>query len=220
MKKIDAFMAEGPVDCEEISQCVAFSIIGSTLFGHSFLTWSNADTYQEVLMRVAEDAGFWASYNIPPIWKRGFWRYWRLCTRLKSLTRDVLVHCGRSCTSVEKTGQTSHSRTSWMETAENVTFQGSDIFEKGMLLGDLSMHLISEDEPYGNIMGMMFHGYLKIAGLINNILLKLFQNPEMQEKVISFPCYSPSRFLNSKNVVLKFTHKYVKNVGASVTRND
>ncbi|CAA6653977.1 unnamed protein product [Spirodela intermedia] len=160
VKKIDAFMAEGPVDCEEMSQCVAFSIIGSTLFGHSFLTWSNADTYRELLMRVAKDASFWASYNIPPIWKRGFWRYWRLCTRLKGLTRDILVQCGRSYTSFEKTGQTS-----WKETAEGI-----------------NLHLILEDEPYGNIMGMMFHGYLKISGLINNILIKLVLNPEMQEK--------------------------------------
>ncbi|GJN10849.1 hypothetical protein PR202_ga28982 [Eleusine coracana subsp. coracana] len=53
---------------------MAFNIIGATLFGDAFFDWSDAAAYEELLMMVAKDGCFWASYAVPPFWKPGYRR--------------------------------------------------------------------------------------------------------------------------------------------------
>ncbi|KAL0289624.1 UNVERIFIED_CONTAM: hypothetical protein Sangu_2609300 [Sesamum angustifolium] len=67
-------MAKGGIDCEMLSQHLAFTILGATIFGDVFLTWPKATLYEELLMKIAKDACFWASYGVAPFWKQEFWK--------------------------------------------------------------------------------------------------------------------------------------------------
>uniref|UniRef100_A0A1D1ZGW4 Cytochrome P450 734A1 n=1 Tax=Anthurium amnicola TaxID=1678845 RepID=A0A1D1ZGW4_9ARAE len=185
LERVDSITASGLVDCREMSQHMAFYVIGATLFGDSFLAWSNAAIYEEILMMIAKDASFWASYNVPPIWKRGFLKYRQLCSRLKCLTRDILQQCGKKYKLLEQIDQSSTSRRTRDEAVEDSSFIIDDILAEGMLLEEIDEYLISKDEPCGNIMGMMFHGCLTTSGLINSILTSLAMNPEIQDKIFS-----------------------------------
>ncbi|XP_039060155.1 cytokinin hydroxylase-like [Hibiscus syriacus] len=147
MAELHQNMAKGRVDCKMASQHMAFTLLGATIFGEMFLAWSKATIYEDLLMMVAKDACFWASYSVTPFWERGFWRYRQLCTKLKCLTRDLVQECSR-----------------------NYKFNG---------------HLNVRDEPYGNIMGMLFHGCLTTGGLIGNMLMRLVTHPEIQQKIRS-----------------------------------
>ncbi|KAK8575706.1 hypothetical protein V6N13_033035 [Hibiscus sabdariffa] len=140
-------MPTGRVDCRMVSQHMAFTVLGATIFGDTFLAWSKATVYEELLMMVAKDACFWASYSVTPFWERGFWRYRRLCTKLKCLTQDLVQQCSK-----------------------NYKFNG---------------HLNVRDEPYGNIMGMLFHGCLTMGSLISNMLMMFATHPELQHKIHS-----------------------------------
>lgn len=84
---------DGTLDCGLFSQHMAFSILGATLFGDVFFAWSKANVYEELIITIAKDACFWASYSVPPFWKRGYWKYQNLCTKLKSLTQDLVQQC-------------------------------------------------------------------------------------------------------------------------------
>ncbi|MQL89164.1 hypothetical protein Taro_021741 [Colocasia esculenta] len=180
MDRVDSVMARGLVDCREMSQHMAFYLIGVTLFGDSFLAWSNASVYEEILMLITKDASFWASYNVPPIWRKGFWRYRQLCSRLKWLTRDILQQCVKDYKFLKQ--KSPNSRFIWEEAAVNGSFIIDDILAEGMLLEEIAEYLISKDEPCGNIMCMLFHGCLTTAELIGSILTRLATNPEIQEK--------------------------------------
>ncbi|KAG5249895.1 cytochrome P450 [Salix suchowensis] len=58
MQGVDASMSIGSVDCKLISQHMAFTILGTSLFGDTFLAWSKATFYEELLMMIAKDASF------------------------------------------------------------------------------------------------------------------------------------------------------------------
>lgn len=179
MERIDRSMAKGSVDCRMVSQHMAFNILGATLFGDEFFTWSKANVYEELLMMIAKDACFWASYNVTPFWKRGFWKYQCLCTKLKCLTRDIIQQCKRNYKLLHCMDYKHSNETACIETG--VTY-GVPSCSVG--IQELKSHLnLREEEPCGNIMGMMFHGCLTTAGLINNILVRLVTHPEIQNKV-------------------------------------
>ncbi|KAG8363742.1 hypothetical protein BUALT_Bualt19G0053900 [Buddleja alternifolia] len=93
MERAQTVMAKGGIDCEMFSQHLAFTILGATLFGDIFLTWPKANVYEELLMKIAKDACFWASYGVTPFWKQEFWRYQDLCTKLKCLTLELINEC-------------------------------------------------------------------------------------------------------------------------------
>ncbi|OVA20676.1 Cytochrome P450 [Macleaya cordata] len=185
MERIDSIMAKGVVDCRSFSQHTAFSMLGSTLFGDAFLAWSNAAVYEELLMKIAKEACYWASYSIPPFWKRGFWRYKCLCTRLRCLTQDIIQQCRQnhkfsqlnqnSCNGATKIGR---------ETATDAVFSSGGVMEDDLFLAELDGRL-NKNEPCGNTMGVMFHGCLTTAGLIGNILTRLVMHPEIQDKIYS-----------------------------------
>ncbi|XP_051123911.1 cytochrome P450 734A5-like [Andrographis paniculata] len=89
----------GGVDCEVVAQHLAFSILGTTIFGDKFLVWSKATVYEDLLMKIAKDACFWASYGVAPFWKHEFWQYKDSCIQLKSLTQELIKECRHTCKS-------------------------------------------------------------------------------------------------------------------------
>lgn len=186
MGRIDSIMAKGILDCRSVSQHMAFSILGATFFGDSFLDWSSATVYEELLMMIAKDACFWASYNILPFWKKGFWRYRCLCARLKCLTQDIIQLCGQNYKVLDEIGHNSQNKGTDIgkEVGINSTFSPNDVITDGLFFEDFNGHLNPVEEPCGNIMGVMFHGCLTTAGLIGSILTRLVMHPEIQEKVV------------------------------------
>lgn len=186
MERIDEIMSEGGVDCKIVSQHMAFTILGTTLFGEAFLAWSKANFYEDLLMMIAKDASFWASYRVTPFWKQGFWRYQSLCTNLKYLTQDMVQQCRKNCKLFHHVDQNSK-----FETVKYGMKTASGIPSSGVVLQDkfsrrLDGHLNSKEDPCGNIMGMMFHGCIATAGLVSSILERLVTTPEIQDKV-GFP---------------------------------
>ncbi|KAM7472590.1 hypothetical protein LguiA_010773 [Lonicera macranthoides] len=158
MERIQNIVAKGGLDCEVVSQHLAFSMLGATLFGDVFLAWSEATFYEELLMRIAKDACFWASYSIIPFWQLGFWKYHNLCAKLKFLTQDIIKQC---------------------------RYYSSDVSANSSFLSGFDDHLSTSEEPCGNIISLMFHGSLTTAGLIGNILARLVKHPDTQEKIHS-----------------------------------
>ncbi|XP_068660813.1 uncharacterized protein [Aristolochia californica] len=182
IERMDSIMVKGLLDCRSFSQHMSFSILGATLFGESFLSWPNAITYEELLMMIAKDAWFWASYNVPPIWKRGFWRYRHLCTKLKCLTQDIILQCKQTDNPLGHTNTLFKDKTAW---STGGTFSPSDKMPNDSLLEGLNNHFDHREELCGNIMGVMFHGCLTTAGLVGSILTRLVMHPEIQDKIYS-----------------------------------
>ncbi|KAL5567460.1 hypothetical protein UlMin_024035 [Ulmus minor] len=185
--RIHSSMAKGSVDCMKVSQHMAFTILGTALFGNAFLDWSKANVYEELLMMIAKDACFWASYNVTPFWKRGFWKYQRLCTKLKSLTQDIVEQCRKNYKLFHCLDQDICSETS--KKGKHVLYVASSFSD--VVTPDKSFcpeskcYTDEREEPSGNIMGMMFHGCLTTAGLINNIMTRLVTHPEIQDQIYS-----------------------------------
>ncbi|XP_047937742.1 cytochrome P450 4A25-like [Salvia hispanica] len=84
---------DGAVDSETISLHLAYTILGATLFGDTFLDWPKATLFKDLLLTIAKDACFWASYSVTPFWKRGFWMYQDSCAQLKCLTLELITEC-------------------------------------------------------------------------------------------------------------------------------
>lgn len=185
--RIQDLMINGSVDCNKISQHLAFRLLGCTLFGDAFLGWSKATIYEELLTMIAKDASFWASYRVTPYWKQGFWRYKRLCVKLKCLTQDIVQQYRKHYKLF------SHSQNQNLH--NEIRSTGEVAFDippcpaaemRNCFFYGLNDHVKPDEEPYGNIMGVMFHGCLSTASLIASILERLATNPEIQEKVICF----------------------------------
>lgn len=174
MERIDKFMTKGSVTCKRVSQHLAFTVLGTTLFGDAFLTWPRANVYEKLLIGIANEACFWASYNITPFWKRGFRRYQRMCTELKCLTQDIIQQSRKGDNPLLCVDRNLSSES---ETAEKPFVDGASL--KGHI-GAM------EDKFFGDIMDMMFHGCLTMSGLIHNILVRLVQDPKLQDKVTLF----------------------------------
>ncbi|KAJ9179519.1 hypothetical protein P3X46_011299 [Hevea brasiliensis] len=184
MERLDE-MSKGVVDCKMVSQHMAFTILGTTLFGDAFLAWSKANFYEELLMMIAKDASFWASYRVTPFWKQGFWRYQSLCTNLKYLTQDIVQQCRKNCKLFHHVDQNSNDETVkyGMKAASGMPTSGDVLQDK--FSREIDGHHNLREEPCGNIMGMMFHGCIATAGLVTNILERLVTNPEIQDKIYS-----------------------------------
>lgn len=192
MERIHTFMAKGSIDCKIVSQQMAFTLLGATLFGDTFLAWSKATIYEELLMMIAKDACFWASYGVTPFWKRGFWRYQRLCTKLKFLTQDIVQQCRKNCRLFCHMDENLHNGITNMgrESASGAPSCCGVAMPDNFSLHELNGDLNVREEPCGNIMGVMFHGCLTTAGLIGNLLETLVTHPEIQDKVAFFPLSS------------------------------
>lgn len=171
MAELHQNMTEGSINCKTTSQHMAFTLLGATIFGDTFLAWSKSTIYEELLMMVAKDACFWASYSVIPFWKQGFWRYRRLCTELKWLTQDLVQQC---C----KYRQYRHK-----EQSANPGMEAGVFLQDYISQQEINGCLNVRDESFGNIMSLLFHGCLTTGGLINNMLMRLVTHPEIQHKV-------------------------------------
>ncbi|XP_065867417.1 cytochrome P450 72A397-like [Euphorbia lathyris] len=185
MERIDNNMGKGSVDCKLISQHMAFTVLGSTLFGDAFLAWSKANLYEELLMSIAKDASFWASYRVAPFWKQGFWRYQSLCTKLKILTQDIVQQCGKSCRLFHYLDQNPNDEMLRCGMKAACGISPDVMMQDKIFSRELGGHVNPIEEPCGNIMGMMFHGSIATAGLMGNILDRLATNLELQDKIYS-----------------------------------
>ncbi|XP_031494595.1 cytochrome P450 734A5-like [Nymphaea colorata] len=179
MENIDSFISEGVHDCRSVSQQMSFSILGATLFGDAFLVWAKARMYEELLMTIAKDACFWASYKIPPFWKKSFWRYQHLCKRLKQLTQDILLESKHQAGVMNPTEKCSDNIASNINVFDS--FDSTSRPENAFTRSEDRAGLM--EESYANIMGVMFHGCLATAGLIGSVLARLVMHPEVQEKI-------------------------------------
>ncbi|EOY19589.1 Cytochrome P450, putative isoform 5 [Theobroma cacao] len=187
MEKLHHIMGKGSIDCKMVSQHMAFTLLGAMLFGDTFLAWSKATIYEELLMRIAKDACFWASYSVTPFWERGFWRYQRICTKLKCLTQDLVQQCSKNYKLYHGMDPVSDNETAnaGMEATVGSKSYSGIFLQDFFSLEELNCHLKAREEPCGNIMGMMFHGCLTTAGLISNMLVRLVTHPETQHKIYS-----------------------------------
>ncbi|CAJ1958751.1 unnamed protein product [Sphenostylis stenocarpa] len=180
--KIEKIRKKGGIDSRLVSQHMAFTIMGATFFGDGFLASSKAAMYEELFMTIAKDACFWASYNVTPFWRRGFWRYQSLCTKLKCLTEDILQHCRKGCKLFGYTDQDVHNESSnkgGSQCCSDGEFQDYYFFR------DLKDYQDGKEEPCGNVMRMIFHGCQSTSALITNVLTRLVMHMEIQDKVYS-----------------------------------
>ncbi|XWS65437.1 hypothetical protein CRYUN_Cryun05aG0112700 [Craigia yunnanensis] len=187
MAKLHHITGKGSIDCKMVSQHIAFTLLGATVFGDTFLAWSKATIYEEILMMIAKDAYFWASYSVTPFWERGFWSYQQLCTKLKCLTQDLVQQCSKNYKLYHHMDPIPHNGTANAgieATVGSKSFYGI-FLQDNFSLQELNGHLNAREEPRGNIMGMMFHGCLTTGGLISNMLMRLVTHPEIQHKIYS-----------------------------------
>ncbi|RWV98080.1 hypothetical protein GW17_00039095 [Ensete ventricosum] len=164
--RVDNIMAKGILDCISVSRQLAFYILGSTLFGDAFFYWPKASIYEKLLITIAKDGCFWASYTIPPFWSREFWKYKHMCKRLKHLTQDIIQHCVERYDLLSKIG---HSSCKDNKGIEDVARFSDSVLLDNMPSGVLFQEEMAEylkEELCGNILGLMFHGYLATSSLI------------------------------------------------------
>ena len=175
-------MDKDSLDCRYFSKHMAFNIIGATLFGEVFFDWSDAAAYEELLMIVAKDGCFWASYAVPPFWKSGYRKYRNLCAKLKILTegiirksidRNSLLNDLRSCKKSEEVTKDPVRCTSLLDG----TISGC------CLHGPIEGPLSSQEEICGNIVGLMLHGISASANLVSSILARLVLYPKLKDQV-------------------------------------
>jgi cytochrome P450 len=170
MYRSDSIMSKDFLDSRSFSWHMAFNIIGATLFGDAFLDWSDTVTYEELLMMVAKDGCFWASYAVCPFWKPSYRRYQTLCAKLKILTESIIRKSRDQNSSVHHFDQRSYQKSEGMMAGHS-------------LLGAAEESLSSEEEICGNIMGLMLHGISTSANLIGNILTRLIVFPKLQDQL-------------------------------------
>ncbi|CAL1377024.1 unnamed protein product [Linum trigynum] len=182
MDRLDKGMRSGIVDCRMFSQHAAFFYLGTLLFGDAFVTWPKATCYEELLMEIAKDASFWASHTIKPFWKKEFWRFQSLCTELKTLTGELMQQCRKNDKIYYGSGQMCYGKTASFSKKDGI-FSPRDFLQDQLSLLEIDSHRYSAEELCGNIMGIMFHGCLSMAGLISAVLERLATNPKIQHKV-------------------------------------
>ncbi|KAI4370475.1 hypothetical protein MLD38_018826 [Melastoma candidum] len=180
MEKIRLRSAKGSIRCKTLSHHMAFSLMGSLVFGESFSGWLHATEYEDTLMSITNDFIFWASFTVTPFWKSGFWRYQHLCKKLKWLTTDMIHQCGASYEQLRDAD--------WKRSNDSGNIYGSLGSAHGIMAGELlfedaKRHLFPSEAPCANVMGVMFHGCLLTGGLICNMLARLAAEPEVQDQI-------------------------------------
>uniref|UniRef100_J3MNI8 Cytochrome P450 n=1 Tax=Oryza brachyantha TaxID=4533 RepID=J3MNI8_ORYBR len=180
LDRIDSIIARDFLDCRSFSQHMAFNIVGSALFGDAFFDWSDASAYEELMMTVAKDACFWASYPLTPFWKPDYRRYRAQCAQLKILTQVIVTKSRNQNGVLSFIDHSSHQRS---ERTINDPCRGVSHVD-GVISRPLNEAaegpLSSEEEICGNIMGLMLHGISTCANLIGNILTRFALYPNLQ----------------------------------------
>ncbi|XP_062189231.1 uncharacterized protein LOC133892457 [Phragmites australis] len=182
LDRIDSIMSKDFLDGKSFSQHVAFNIIGATLFGDAFFNWSDAAVYEDLLMMVAKDGCFWASYAVPPFWKTGYRRYRDICAKLKILTQGIIRNSRNQNNTLCHVDQRSCQKNEGMVKDPNrVVLDG--MMSGRCLDGTAEGPLSSEEEICGNVMGLMLHGISTTANLIGNILARIALCPKLQDQL-------------------------------------
>jgi len=199
LNRVNTIMSKDFMDTRSFSQHMAFNIIGATLLGDAFFDWSDAAAYEELLMLVAKDGCFWASYAIPPFWRPSYRRYRTLCAKLKILTESV-IRKSRQNSSLNHFDQRSCLKSEGTDPNTHVL---DNIMASHCLHGAAGGPLNSEEEIFGNIMGLMLHGISASANLIGNILTRLVLFPELQDQVcIGSFIFSIANYLSCSLMIL------------------
>ncbi|XP_010557898.1 PREDICTED: cytochrome P450 4A25-like [Tarenaya hassleriana] len=185
-------LAGGGLDCNVVAQHMAFTLLGSLLYGEAFLGWNKATIYKDMLLKIVEGSRFCTSYRITPIWNREFWRYRKLCTTYKCLTNDILQRCRMCCMLPSSADERSHDKPdgSEVEHYHGVPNQTTGLSFSGSVLDygsskQFNGHPDPREELYGNITTVMFHGFFTTADLIGNVLASLVAHPEIQNELYS-----------------------------------
>ncbi|KAL8555231.1 hypothetical protein ACS0TY_003149 [Phlomoides rotata] len=206
IEKAQSAMAKGAVDCETISLRLAFTILGSTIFGDVFLAWPNAIVYEELLMKIAKDACFWASYGVTPFWKQGFWRYQDSCTKLKSLTHDLIKECRQNCNSGFLWDFGGHDGTGYEPCGEIISlmFHGSLTMAAliANILARLVVHLDIQEKIHSEVvMAQKVRGraYQENFGLMPNLVATVYESVRLLPAGPLLQRCSLRRDLNLKN---------------------
>ncbi|KAE8817442.1 hypothetical protein D1007_04865 [Hordeum vulgare] len=181
LRRTDSTKDIDSLDCRSFSQHIAFNIIGAALFGDVFFDWSDAAAYEELLMVVAKDGCFWASYAVPPFWKPGYRRYRTLCAKLKILTEGIIRK------SIDQNSALRHNSLSSSEGVVKDPVKCTSLLD-GMISGRgfdgaVQGPLSSEEETCGNIVGLMLHGISTSANLLCNILTRLVLYPKLKDQL-------------------------------------
>ncbi|KAM0866014.1 hypothetical protein ACQ4PT_042898 [Festuca glaucescens] len=184
LDRVDSTTDKDSPDCRYFSQHMAFNIIGAALFGEVFFDWSDAAAYEELLMIVAKDSCFWASYAVPPFWKPGYRKYRSLCAKLKILTEGIIRK------SIEQSSLLGHNDLRFCKKSEGVvkdpvgcTSLLDGIISGRCLYGAVEGSLSSEEEICGNVVGLMLHGISASANLIGSILTRLVLYPKLKDQL-------------------------------------
>ncbi|CAM0907046.1 unnamed protein product [Alopecurus aequalis] len=184
LDRVDSTMEKDSLDCRCFSQHMAFNIIGAALFGEVFFDWSDAAAYEELLMAVAKDGCFWASYAVPPFWKSGYRKYRNLCAKLKILTEGIIRK------SLDRNSLLSRNDLRSCKKSEGVvkdpvrcTSLLDGIISGRCLHGPVEGPLSSEEEICGNIVGLMLHGISASANLVSSILARLVLYPDLKDQL-------------------------------------
>lgn len=182
MDRMSSITSKGFLDSRSLSQHMAFNIIGATLLGDAFFDWSDAVMYEELLMMVAKDGCFWASYAVCPFWNPSYRRYRMLCDKLKILTERIIRKSRDQNSSLRHFHQGSY-----LKSQRAIKDPNRGVLDK--IMADQCLHgaaqgpLRSEEEICGNITGLMLHGISTSANLIGNILTRLVLSPKLQEQL-------------------------------------
>ncbi|KAF8009975.1 hypothetical protein BT93_J0834 [Corymbia citriodora subsp. variegata] len=179
MEKIHLLLAKGSVDSKVLSQHMAFTVLGATVFGEAFMGWSEVTVYEELLMSISKDAYFWASYNVTPFWRREFWRFQGTCTKLKYLTQKFVQLGKKNCESFCHLDE----KPKIDPTVGSSLACSPAMMPDNLALKETDSQFNPSEEPCANIMGVMFHGCLTIASLIGDIFLRLALNQELQDQI-------------------------------------
>ncbi|CAA2970123.1 11-oxo-beta-amyrin 30-oxidase-like isoform X2 [Olea europaea subsp. europaea] len=146
LERVQTLVVDGGLHCETISQHLSFTLMGATLFGDVFLTWSKASVYIELLMKIAKHACFWSSYGVTRYWKQEFWTYQQLCSELKGLTQELIRQCRQKyeSDSLERDFDRYHMRHEPCAEMISMMFHGS--LTMSTLIGNILTRLVTHPE--------------------------------------------------------------------------
>lgn len=194
LKDTDKLSTSGEgVDSKSFSQHLAFSVLGATLFGDSFFSWSAVDEFEKLLLRIANEACFWSTFSIMPFWNKRFRTYRNNCYKLQRLTEDIIAKCSqhRDKALASRSSQLADSN-SCME-AFNLGmaagYKGTGLDLSGEMVSGLmrdigwSGSMNAMEGLRGSLISMMFHGSLTTAGILSGALTRLALHPSVQAKV-------------------------------------
>lgn len=225
LERVQTLVVDGGVHCETISQHLSFTLMGATLFGDVFLTWSKASVYIELLMKIAKHACFWSSYGVSHYWKQEFWTYQQLCSELTWLTQELIRQCRQKyeSDSVERDFDRYHMRHEPCAEMISMMFHGS--LTMATLIGNILTRLVTHPEIQHKVtLNMIVLRYFNVYFFSMTLLVKAclvkFNNNERlphhgDSKLL---CYSRASCVVNKSLssqpivfIVKATRLYLLN---------